>query len=145
MLRMELILQIQQLTILKQFSKMGNEKETIFLKATKEIVNDQIECGIDIITDGEVRRENYIHYHCRHLQGIDFNKLSKKIARTGNYECWLPTIVNKIEAQDSFLVNEWLTTQKLSSKPVKVTLPGPMTITDTIANDYYTSNSQFRK
>jgi len=126
---------------LEAIHKMGNEAETIFLKATKEIVNDLIECGIDIITDGEVRRENYIHYHCRHLQGIDFNKLSKKIARTGNYECWLPTIVNKIEAQDSFLVNEWLTTQKLSSKPVKVTLPGPMTITDTIANDYYTSNS----
>ena len=48
---------------------MGNEAETVFLKATKEIVNDLIDCGIDIITDGEVRRENYIHYHCRHLQG----------------------------------------------------------------------------
>jgi len=74
--------------------------------------------------------------------GIDFNHLTKKIARTGNYECCLPTIVSKVEAKDSFLVNEWLITQKLSSKPVKVTLPGPMTITDTIANDYYTSNNQ---
>ncbi len=122
--------------------KMGNEAEKIFLKATQDVVSDLIECGIDIITDGEVRRENYIHYHCRHLKGIDFNKLTKKTARTGNYECLLPTIINKVEAKDSFLVNEWITTQKLSSKPVKVTLPGPMTITDTIANDYYTSNNQ---
>ncbi|MDP6584945.1 MAG: hypothetical protein QF535_09830, partial [Anaerolineales bacterium] len=44
-------------------------------------------------------------------------------------------ITNKIEAKDSFLVNEWLTAQKLSSKPVKATLPGPMTITDTVANN----------
>ena len=54
----------------------GFGKETIFLKAIKEVIQDQIECGIDIVTDGEVRRENYIHYHCRHIQGIDFNKLT---------------------------------------------------------------------
>ena len=37
-------------------TKMGHETESIFLKATKEVINDQIECGIDIITDGEIRR-----------------------------------------------------------------------------------------
>jgi 5-methyltetrahydropteroyltriglutamate--homocysteine methyltransferase len=118
---------------------MGDKAESIFLKATKEVIEDQIECGIDIVTDGEVRRENYIHYHCRHLEGIDFNKLTKKIARTGNYECWLPTITNKVEAKDSFLVHDWSVAQNISSQPVKITMPGPMTITDTIANDYYTS------
>ena len=122
--------------------KMGGQAEAIFLKATKEVIQDQIECGIDIITDGEVRRENYIHYHCRHINGISFDKLSKKIARTGNYECWLPTIIDKVEASESFLVNDWQSAQNLSSKPIKITLPGPMTITDTIANDYYTSNDQ---
>ena len=127
---------------LDAISKMGDKKETIFLKATKEVIQDQIECDIDIITDGEIHRENYIHYHCRHIQGIDFNKLTKKVARTGNYECYLPTITNKVEAKDSFLVNEWYATQKLSLKPIKVTLPGPMTITDTVANDYYSSNNQ---
>ena len=91
---------------LDAISKMGDERETIFLKATKEVIQDQVECGIDIVTDGEVRRENYIHYHCRHLAGIDFNQLTKKVARTGNYECYLPTITNKVEAKDSFLVKE---------------------------------------
>jgi len=127
---------------LEAINKMGDDAEKIILRATKEIIEDQIECGIDIITDGEVRRENYIHYHCRHIKGIDFNKLTKKIARTGNYECFLPTITNKVEAKKPFLANEWIQTQKLSSKPVKITLPGPMTITDTIANEYYDSNEK---
>ena len=126
----------------KAITKMGNEIKSIFLKATKEVIDDQIECGIDIITDGEVRRENYIHYHCRHLEGIDFEKITKKIARTGNYECWLPTITNKVEAKEPFLVHDWSEAQKLSSRPVKITIPGPMTITDTIANEYYTSDKQ---
>ena len=122
--------------------KMGEEAEFIFLKAVKEVIRDQIECGIDIITDGEVRRENYIHYHCRHFKGIDFNRLTKKVARTGNYECLLPTIINTIEAQDSFLVHDWSVAQNITSKPVKITMPGPMTITDTIANEHYASNKR---
>ena len=122
--------------------KMGEDSESIFLKAAAEVINDQIECGIDIVTDGEVRRENYIHYHCRHITGVDFNTLTEKIARTGNYKCWLPTIVAKVEAQDSFLVHDWKVSQKLSSKPVKITIPGPMTIADTIANTYYKSNDK---
>ena len=123
-------------------NKMGSKAEPLFIKATKEVINDQLECGIDILTDGEIRRENYIHYHCRHIDGIDFNTLTKKNARTGNYECFLPTITKKVEARDSFLVHDWLEAQKLSPKPIKITLPGPMTITDTIANNYYTSNKQ---
>ena len=126
----------------QELNKMGNKIEEIFVQAAQEVINDQIDCGIDIITDGEVRRENYIHYHCRHIDGIDFNKLEEKIARTGNYKCWLPTIVSKVKAKDSFLVHDWEVSQKLSSKPVKVTLPGPMTISDTIANNYYSSQDK---
>ena len=120
-----------------EIKQMGSEAEELFLRATKEIIHDQQECGVDIITDGEVRRENYIHYHCRHLAGIDFNNLTEKVARTGNYKCWLPTITNKISATDPFLVDEWISNQSFSNKPVKVTIPGPMTITDTVANTYY--------
>ena len=125
-----------------EIRKMGNEAEAIFKKAASEVIKDQLDCGIDIITDGEIKRENYIHYHCRHLNGIDFNTLTEKIARTGNYKCWLPTITNKISATDPFLVDEWKSNQSLSDKPVKVTIPGPMTITDTIANTYYKSNEE---
>ena len=94
------------------------------------------------MTDGEVRRENYIHYHCRHLEGVDFDTLTEKVARTGNYKCWLPTITNKIKAKEEFLVREWKQNQSLTSNPVKVTIPGPMTITDTIANTHYNSDEE---
>ena len=123
-----------------EISKLGKNAEKIFENAIKDVINDQIECGIDIVTDGEVRRENYIHYHCRHLSGIDFNRLTKKVARTGNYECYLPTITKKIKTKKNFLTPEWLKSQNLSNKPVKITIPGPLTISDTIANDYYASN-----
>ena len=116
---------------------MGSKAGSLMLKAAKEVIQDQVECGIDIVTDGEVRRENYIHYHCRHLEGIDFNKLTKKSARTGNYDCWLPTINNQIKAKESFLVNDWIEAQNLTQKPVKITIPGPMTISDTLSNVYY--------
>ncbi len=121
---------------------LGSDFESIINKATQEIISDQIECGIDIITDGEVRRENYIHYHCRFLKGIDFDNLTKQTARTGNYDCYLPTIVNKVEFDKPFLSNEFKINQKFSSKPVKVTIPGPLTITDTIADDYYKDNKK---
>ena len=126
----------------EEIKKMGADAEAIFDKAAKEVIKDQLDCGIDIITDGEIKRENYIHYHCRHLNGVDFNTLTEKVARTRNYKCWLPTITNKISAADSFLVDEWKSNQSLSNKPVKVTIPGPMTITDTIANTHYTSDEE---
>ena len=129
----------------EEIDQLGSSAETIFTKAAKDIIEDQIECGIDIITDGEVRRENYIHYHCRHINGIDFNRLTKKTARTGNYECFIPTIISKVKAEKEFLTNDWLTSQKLSSKPVKITIPGPLTISDTIANEYYSSIKEMTK
>ena len=125
-----------------EINRMGSEAETIFKRAAQDVIKDQLDCGIDIITDGEIKRENYIHYHCRYLNGIDFNNLTEKIARTGNYKCWLPTITDKITATEPFLVNEWKSNQSLSNKPVKVTIPGPMTITDTIANAYYKSDEE---
>jgi len=57
--------------------------EESLIRATCEAIQDQIDCGIDIPTDGEQRRENYIHYHCRHLDGIDFENLTNKEHRNG--------------------------------------------------------------
>ena len=125
-----------------EIRKMGENAEVIFKRAAKEVIKDQLDCGIDIVTDGEIKRENYIHYHCRHLNGVDFNTLTEKVARTGNYKCLLPTVTSKISATDSFLANEWKNNQSLSNKPVKITIPGPMTITDTIANTYYKSDEE---
>jgi 5-methyltetrahydropteroyltriglutamate--homocysteine methyltransferase len=57
--------------------------EESLVEATRAAIEDQLACGIDIPTDGEQRRENYIHYHCRNLAGIDFVNLTSKVHRTG--------------------------------------------------------------
>ena len=63
----------------------GSALAAILDRATEEVVREQDEFGIDIPTDGEIRRENYIHYHCRRLSGFDFQRLSEKTMR-GHYE-----------------------------------------------------------
>jgi 5-methyltetrahydropteroyltriglutamate--homocysteine methyltransferase len=115
----------------------GEEAEGLFVRAAQEVIADQVAAGIDIPTDGEVRRENYIHYHCRHLDGIDFETLTEKELRGGAYSASLPTITGPVAARDRFLPHDWKAAQGFTDRPVKVTMPGPMTITDTVANSYY--------
>ena len=57
--------------------------EALFVRAAEDIIALQIAAGIDLPTDGEVRRENYIHYHCRHVGGFDFDHLEHRVLRTG--------------------------------------------------------------
>ena len=52
-------------------AKLGDGADALIDRATSDVIAEQVACGIDIPTDGEVSRENYIHYHCRHLDGID--------------------------------------------------------------------------
>lgn len=118
-------------------ARMGDEAEEILARGTREIVDDQISCGIDIPSDGEIRRENYIHYHCRHLNGIDFERLTEKSLRQGAYSARLPTITGPVSARDHFLTHDWKVAQSFTDRPVKITMPGPMTIADTTANAHY--------
>lgn len=120
----------------KAVEAMGDETEAIFARGVKEVIDDQVAAGIDIPTDGEVRRENYIHYHCRHLAGIDFETLTEKTVR-GVYTAKLPTVTGPVTARDPFLPHDWRVAQGCTDRPVKITLPGPMTITDTVADAHY--------
>ena len=116
---------------------LGNQKDKLIKKACQEVIKEQETIGIDIITDGEVRRENYVLYHCRHLKGINFSKLTKKAVRSGSYVSWFPTIISKITAGESFLPKEWKMSQSFTKLPVKFTIPGPMTISDNTSNEHY--------
>ena len=124
-------------------SSADEETEKLFRRATGEAVADQVACGVDVPTDGEQRRENYIHYHCRHLRGIDFQNLTRKVLRDGAYETALPTISGKIEPRgEHFLDQDYRIAQEFTDRPVKITIPGPTTIIDTTANRYYASERQ---
>ena len=116
------------------------ETEALFVRATRAAIDDQIACGVDIPTDGEQRRENYIHYHCRHLIGVDFQQLTRRVVRDGAYTAELPTVNGKIEPRgEHFLDHDFTIAQGFSDRPVKITVPGPITVADTTANTYYRS------
>ncbi len=100
-------------------------------------------CGIDIPTDGEQRRENFIHHHCRHLEGIDFDNLTRKVHRDGAVVADLPTISGKIVPDgDHFLDRDFRIAQECTDKPVKITVPGPITILDTTSDAFYKNDRQ---
>jgi len=121
----------------KAMADLGPEAPEIIARGVAEAINDQLECGIDIPTDGEISRENYIHYHCRHLLGFDFVHLTRKEVRGGTYEASLPTINGPVSIRDQFLVADWKRAQANCTQPLKITMPGPMTISDTNHDDWY--------
>ena len=110
--------------------------ESVLDRATRDVVAEQVALGIDIPTDGEVRRENFVHYHCRHLVGISFEALSEQ-RRGDDREVLLPTITGPIQAGQPFLVRDWQIAQSATRRPVKLTIPGPLTIGALVADDHY--------
>ena len=121
----------------KYLANLPDNIEEILDRGIREAVLDQVEAGIDIPTDGEIGRENYIHYHCRHIEGIDFSLLTEKISRQGAWKTLLPTITGPLKAREHFLPNDYRTAQNATDRPIKITVPGPMTITDSVADNYY--------
>jgi 5-methyltetrahydropteroyltriglutamate--homocysteine methyltransferase len=122
----------------KQSQEEKEQLEADLMRATKEVTDIQTQCGVCVITDGEIRRENYIHYLCRYIEGIDFENLTEVSLRNGAYITQLPTIRNKVSWRGGLdVAAEWRKAQDVSSAPVKYTLPGPTTIIGTLCNDYY--------
>nr|UKS50401.1 B12-independent methionine synthase 2 [Karlodinium veneficum] len=130
----------------KTYSKLLSERslgeqaklEADIMRATKEVIDIQGECGVNIVTDGEIRRENYIHYLCRFIEGIDFENLTDTSCRNGAYVASLPTIRSKVSWRGpSDVAAEWKKAQDVAQMPVKYTLPGPLTIIGTLNNAFY--------
>ena len=121
---------------------LGDRLESDLQRAAGEVISDQVAAGILIPTDGEVPRENYLHYHCRHLGGIDFDNLTSKSLRAGQFETMLPTWVGPVTTRDNFLNTDYLRAQAFTSLPVKITVPGPLTLSESTANQYYPTQKE---
>ncbi len=116
---------------------LSPEVRDLLDRATREVVQAQVAYGIDIPTDGEVRRENYIYHVCRNLNGFDFDSLTHQILRNGQWEAWVPTVRGPISSAPPMMANDFRIAQAATDKPVKITLPGPLTICGSTADDYY--------
>jgi len=113
------------------------QQRAAFDRATREVVAEQAAIGIDIPTDGEVRRANYIHYHCSHWDGFEPETLTLCTIRNGAWTAEVPTFTGKVAAREPFLVRDWEVAQAATEKPVKITVPGPLTVADSTANAFY--------
>jgi 5-methyltetrahydropteroyltriglutamate--homocysteine methyltransferase len=96
-----------------------------------------VAAGIDVPTDGEIRREHYIYYQCRNFAGFDFQRLTRKAMRRGSWTAEVPTVTGKVSAKNPVLVRDWRVAQSVTDRPVKITLPGPLTIIDSTADAAY--------
>jgi len=121
-----------------EFEKARTERDDELLdRGTQEVVREQAELGIDVPTDGEVRRDHYVYYHLRALSGFDFERTTERAMRAGGWTAAVPTVRGPIEHRRHFLRHDWRTAQAATDRPVKITVPGPMTIAGSTADDHY--------
>jgi 5-methyltetrahydropteroyltriglutamate--homocysteine methyltransferase len=106
--------------------------------ATVLAIRAQEEAGLDIITDGEIRRESYSNRFATALEGIDIDKPGTALDRSGHPNP-VPRIVGKIRRKHAVEVEDLLFLKKTTKKQVKITVPGPFTMSQQAQNDFYPS------
>jgi 5-methyltetrahydropteroyltriglutamate--homocysteine methyltransferase len=104
--------------------------------ATLLAIRDMERAGIDIITDGEMRRESYSNRFATALEGVDIDTPGTTINRTGARSV-VPRIAGPIKRSHPVEVRDVQFLRKNTSRKVKITLPGPFTMTQQAQDDYY--------
>jgi 5-methyltetrahydropteroyltriglutamate--homocysteine methyltransferase len=97
----------------------------------------QEDAGLDVLTDGEQFRIHFVHGFMEHVAGIDWQKKTKMGIRDNRYVVDVPTVTAPIQRKRSVHADEVRFTRAHTTRHLKVTLPGPMTICDTVADAHY--------
>jgi 5-methyltetrahydropteroyltriglutamate--homocysteine methyltransferase len=104
--------------------------------ATILAIRDMERAGIDIITDGEMRRESYSNRFATALEGIDVDKPGHVKARSG-HRTPVPRVVGKIRRKGPVEVRDMKFLRANTGRPAKITLPGPFTMSQQAINEHY--------
>ena len=97
----------------------------------------QEDAGIDIVTDGEQSRQHFVHGFLESVEGIDFGRRVRMGIRNNRYDAMVPTVIGPLRRRGSVHSTEALIARTHTGRRLKFTLPGPMTIVDTIADEHY--------
>ncbi|MBR0987839.1 methionine synthase [Bradyrhizobium liaoningense] len=97
----------------------------------------QEDAGIDILTEGEQARQHFVHGFLEKIEGIDFAHKVEMGIRKDRYKAMVPQVVAPLRLKDRVHVFEARVARTHTKRKLKFTLPGPMTIIDTIADRYY--------
>jgi 5-methyltetrahydropteroyltriglutamate--homocysteine methyltransferase len=117
----------------------GPELEQGKIDATILALKMQEDAGLDIVSDGEQARVHFVHGFLANLDGIDFGKKTVIGIRADRYKAEVPTVIGPIRRKGSVHGTEARAARANTSRKLKFTLPGPMTIVDTIADEHYRS------
>ncbi|MFI5049263.1 MAG: 5-methyltetrahydropteroyltriglutamate--homocysteine methyltransferase [Gaiellales bacterium] len=104
--------------------------------ATLLAVRDQERAGLDIVTDGEARRESYSNRFATALSGVDIDNPGTALDRSGHPNP-VPRVVGPVERMHPVQVRDVQFLRDNTSKPIKITVPGPFTMSQQAQNDFY--------
>ncbi|MGH1441279.1 MAG: methionine synthase [Cellvibrionaceae bacterium] len=109
--------------------------------ALRVALQEQKYAGIDIVSDGEQTRQHFVTTFIEHLSGVDFEK--REIVKIRDrYDASVPTVVGPVSRPGPVFVEDAKFLRQQTSQPIKWALPGPMTMVDTLYDDYYKSREK---
>jgi 5-methyltetrahydropteroyltriglutamate--homocysteine methyltransferase len=104
--------------------------------ATRLAVQDMERAGVDVITDGEMRRESYSNRFATALDGVDLDEPGVALDRTG-HENPVPRVVGPIRRREPVEVGDVQFLRSITDRRIKITVPGPFTMTHQAQDDHY--------
>ena len=114
--------------------------EEAWQDATLNALHDQVRAGVDFVTDGEIRRESYSNRFSTSLSGVDLDRPGEAVDRTGK-TVTVPRVTGPLVRERAVETDYVALLKQHTDKPVKVTLPGPFTMTQQACNDHYTDDA----
>lgn len=109
--------------------------------ATRLAIQDQERAGLDIISDGEIRRESYSNHFATSLDGLDLENPGEALDRSGE-PVFVPRIIGAVKRKQAVGINDVKFLRENSSKAIKMTVPGPFTMSQQAQNEYYATDRE---
>jgi len=104
--------------------------------ATRLAIREQVDAGLDIITDGEIRRESYSNHFATTLEGVDIDNPGEALDRSGHPNP-VPRVVGPVARSRAVEVDDVRFLRPLTDRTIKITVPGPFTMSQQAQDDYY--------
>jgi len=120
-----------------QWRAAGAELEAAKRDATLLSIKEQEDAGLDIVGDGEQARQHFVHGFVERVEGIDFEHKVKMGIRNNRYDAMVPQVVAPLRLGGRVHALEARAARAHTRHTLKFTLPGPMTIVDTVADRFY--------
>ena len=120
-----------------QWKAEGAELAQAKQDATLLWIKAQEDAGLDVIGDGEQSRQHFVHGFLEQVEGIDFDQKVKMGIRDNRYDAMVPQVVSTLRLKGRVHATEARLLRAHTGKKIKFTLPGPMTIVDTVADRFY--------